>query len=163
MLISFDIGIKNLAYCVFANGTSGFAKGTSGTSGFANGISVVDWGIINLSDSTSGLNDVLCNCLVKNGTVCGKKAKYQNEHAHLYCCATHAKSCNKLMPSKELSMPYVKKLKMDDLRLYCAQKFISISVEDKKPVILEKVQQHIEKNVLQPVKKQQSKRQTKYI
>lgn len=143
MLISFDIGIKNLAYCVFAEGTSGFAKG----------FSVVDWGIINLSDTTPGSNNVLCNCLVKNGTECGKKAKYQNEHTHIYCCATHAKSCNKLMPSKELSMPYVKKLKIDDLRIYCAQRFVSISVEDKKPVILEKVQQHLEKNVLQPVKK----------
>jgi hypothetical protein len=50
-------------------------------------------------------------------------------------------------------MPYVKKLKMDELATYCAQKFISIGAGDKKQQILDKVQQHLDKNVLQPIKK----------
>ncbi len=168
MLISFDIGIKNLAYCVF-NKTGGVFNKTGGvfdktggvfnktggvfdkTGGVFDKTTVVDWGIINLSDSVSNSTYPLCNCQMKNGITCGKKATYTN--GALLCCATHAKSCGKLLPAKELSMPHVKKLKLDDLRVYCAQKFISIGVEDKKPAIIDKVQQHLEKNVLQPIKK----------
>jgi hypothetical protein len=66
-------------------------------------------------------------------------------------CATHAKSSGKLMPSKELSMPHVKKLKMDELHAYCTQRFIVPGA--KKAETLEKVQQYIDKNVLQSIKK----------
>jgi hypothetical protein len=135
-IISFDIGIKNLAYSVLSI--------NSGT------LNIIDWGIINLSDSVSTNVGPVCNCLMKNGQQCGKKASL-----HLlettYCCSTHAKSSGKLMPSKELSMPHVKKLKMDELQVYCNQRFIVPGA--KKADTLEKVQQYIDKNVLQPIKK----------
>ena len=140
MLISFDIGIKNLAYCIFATAT---ATATDP-------LSIVAWGIINLSDTVSNAN--VCNCIPKSKqTICGKKAQYM--HDTMYCCTIHAKTCGKLLPSKDLTMPYVKKLKMDELATYCAQKFISIGAGDKKQQILDKVQQHLDKNVLQTVKK----------
>jgi hypothetical protein len=50
-IVSFDIGIKNLAYCVFQ------LQGSSD-------IQIGDWGIINLSDTTNAprLTTDLCNC-----------------------------------------------------------------------------------------------------
>jgi len=174
-IISFDIGIKNLAFSVFSQAPSGQA------------LSIIDWGIINLSDSVSTNVGPVCNCIMKNGNQCGKKASYEYTEirrvpdtraggassafgavettqlspntldskptlsAHMPLCATHAKSSGKLMPSKELSMPYVKKLKMDELQVYCNQRFIVPGV--KKADTLEKVQQYIDKNVLQPIKK----------
>ena len=143
-IISFDIGIKNLAFSVLSI--------NSGT------LNIIDWGIINLSDFVSTNVGPVCNCLLKNGNQCGKKASYEYteirrvpEGTLVPLCATHAKSCGKLMPSKELSMPHVKKLKMDELHAYCTQRFIVPGA--KKAETLEKVQQYIDKNVLQPIKK----------
>ncbi len=136
LLISFDIGIKNLAYCVFSNDQ------------------VIDWGIINLSDSNTGEQcppGPLCTCLLKGcaNKVCGKKASFQ--HQDQYYCATHSKSCGKLMPSKDLTMPAIKKLKVDELHTFCSQRYIVPGA--KKTETLEKVQQYLEKTVLQPIKK----------
>lgn len=143
-IISFDIGIKNLAFSVLSI--------NSGT------LNIIDWGIINLSDSVSTNVGPVCNCLLKNGNQCGKKASYEYteirrvpEGTLVPLCSTHAKSSGKLMPSKELSMPYVKKLKVDELQVYCNQRFIVPGA--KKADTLEKVQQYIDKNVLQPIKK----------
>ncbi len=135
-IISFDIGIKNLAYSVLSINSET--------------LNIIDWGIINLSDSVSTNVGPVCNCLLKNGKQCGKKASLHLLNT-MYCCSTHAKSSSKLMPSKELSMPYVKKLKMDELQVYCNQRFIVPGA--KKADTLEKVQQYIDKNVLQPIKK----------
>lgn len=135
-IISFDIGIKNLAFSVLSI--------NSGT------LNIIDWGIINLSDSVSTNVGPVCNCLLKNGKQCGKKASLHLLDT-MYCCSTHAKSCGKLMPSKDLSMPAIKKLKMDELHAFCTQRFIVPGA--KKAETLEKVQQYIDKNVLQPIKK----------
>jgi hypothetical protein len=135
-IISFDIGIKNLAFSVLSI--------NSGT------LNIIDWGIINLSDSVSTNVGPVCNCLMKNGNQCGKKASLHLLDT-MYCCSTHAKSSGKLMPSKELSMPAIKKLKMDELHAFCTQRFIVPGA--KKAETLEKVQQYIDKNVLQPIKK----------
>lgn len=135
-IISFDIGIKNLAFSVLSI--------NSGT------LNIIDWGIINLSDSVSTNVGPVCNCLLKNGKQCGKKASLHLLDT-MYCCSTHAKSCGKLMPSKDLSMPAIKKLKMDELHAFCTQRFIIPGA--KKAETLEKVQQYLEKNVLQPIKK----------
>jgi len=136
-IVSFDIGIKNLAYCVF------HLQGSSD-------IQIGDWGIINLSDMTNAAAAPLCNCLkAKSAGICGKKAAYMLGDK-LYC-NVHAKTMP--LPTKETSPAAIRKMKVDELTRLCAMRYIQIDDKDKKPAIVEKVLAHFEKCVLQEIKK----------
>jgi len=75
-LISFDVGIKNMAYCIFDfNG---------------NKLIVQDWNILNLLENSK--TQELCSFEIKSKKqtkICGKKAKYKKEESCF--CETHAK------------------------------------------------------------------------
>jgi hypothetical protein len=133
-IISFDIGIKNLAYCIFTVGTDSLL--------------IRDWNVINLLDQNTTTTPV-CNCPKAKSGLCGKKASYVFDDK--YFCNVHSKNSGKLLPSKECSMPAIKKLKVDALSQFCANHFIAIGAQDKKTAVLEKVQAHFEKNTLKPV------------
>jgi len=139
LIVSFDIGIKNLAYCVFHTGDN-------------QSLSVKDWGVINLSDSAQQPTGHLCNCsMVKTNQPCNKKAVFCLDSN--YYCKVHSKKSGKLLPNKETSMPTIRKLKLDELIQFCATHNITnIEPKDKKPDILQKVQTHFEKCTLQEIK-----------
>uniref|UniRef100_A0A6C0EYB4 Mitochondrial resolvase Ydc2 catalytic domain-containing protein n=1 Tax=viral metagenome TaxID=1070528 RepID=A0A6C0EYB4_9ZZZZ len=123
-ILSFDVGMKNLAYCLFqvsddANNTSDYK--------------VLQWEVINL-----------CTPIVKkcnNGGLnnCGENAKYcktikiahneggeygqedadENEIEYIeseYYCNKHAKKCKFKIPPSELDITKVKKRKMVDIQ-----------------------------------------------
>lgn len=121
-LISFDIGIRNMAYCIFD---------TSNQS-----LIVQDWNILNLMDIE---NTVLqtCNCHLgakpkksskkssrempasENiaATLCGKRAKYRKNGDTF--CEMHAKksvlSLGHIIPAKDISPAALKKMSREDL------------------------------------------------
>jgi hypothetical protein len=135
-VVSFDIGIKNLAYCIFSIGQEG--------------ISVAGWGIVNLA-----LQDAVvkpqCNCAkAKGGALCLKTATYKYGEDHRFCL-THAKSSGKLLPTKELSAAAHKKLKLDELTALCTKYGIGIGPTDKKPDVLAKVVAHFAARTLEPI------------
>ena len=72
--LSFDVGIKNLAYCSLDDSKK-----------------ILDWGIINLN------RDPKCQCGLKKE--CSKTATYQvtdSENGSVkYCCTTHVKKYKK--------------------------------------------------------------------
>lgn len=137
-IVSFDIGIKNLAYCLFT-----ISKDS---------IAIRDWNVINLLDLSGSTSPIpLCNCQKAKSGICGKKAAYF--FADSFYCNVHSKNSGKLLPSKATSMPAIKKLKVDELAQFCANHFISVSPQDKKTAVLEKVQAHFEKNTLKPIPK----------
>jgi len=104
-LISFDVGIKNMAFCLFhlENQT----------------LIVQDWGILNLMDDENA-PVFHCNCALKKkkkdvevGT-CGKKAKYTKNGD--YFCELHAKKSQSwTIPKKTMQMSSMKKQCRDDL------------------------------------------------
>ena len=135
-VVSFDIGIKNLAYCIFSIGQEG--------------ISVAGWGIVNLA-----LQDAVvkpqCNCAkAKGGALCIKTATYKYGEDQRFCL-THAKSSGKLLPTKELSAAAHKKLKLDELATLCEKYGIGIGPTDKKPDVLAKVVTHFAARTLEPI------------
>lgn len=142
-IISFDIGIKNLAYCVFQRD--------------GEILSIRDWGIINLSttDQNAVPSGPLCNCqkakAKANAGVCGKKAAFTL--GENFYCNVHAKNSGKLLPTKETSMPAIRKLKVDELTQFCTSHFIAVDQKDKRADLLQKVQTHFEKCTLQVVPK----------
>lgn len=105
-LVSFDIGIKNMAYCVFDITP-------------AQHVHVIDWNVINLSTSASTpaentATDAKCNCVMKKGAICGKKAQYA--HDNKLFCGTHSKSQSTLLlPKKEYELSQIKKKKVGDV------------------------------------------------
>ena len=103
-LISFDVGIKNLAYCVLDLSQSEKK--------------IVEWNVLNLCDSgnVETVNHT-CTEVQKNGKCCGKKAKYRKKD--IYNCEKHAKlSAKYKIPKKEFSQSSLKKMKMDELKTF---------------------------------------------
>ena len=66
-ILSFDVGIKNLAYCLIDN----------------KDYTIEDWGIINIS-----VDPVCSHCNKQNGKKCDKTAKVVTEDG-FYLCSTH--------------------------------------------------------------------------
>jgi hypothetical protein len=130
-IISFDIGIKNLAYCVFTLPT----------------FSVVAWDVVNLIPAVESTAP-LCNCVKtsKNGGVCGKKATYTHGDANY--CLVHSKNSGKLLPSKETSSPFIKKLKLDELFAFYEKHGIIVPPGAKKPTLVESAIKHFESRCL---------------
>ena len=135
-IVSFDIGIKNLAYCVFTTGSEG--------------LSIVGWGIANLA-LQNAVEKPQCNCSkLKTVALCGKTASYTYGEDQRFC-KTHAKSSGKLIPTKELSAAAFKKMKIEELTTLCTKSGIVIGTTDKKPDILAKVVAHFAERTLVPV------------
>ena len=135
-IISFDIGIKNMAYCVFD------ASG-----------SVIDWNITNLMDREPDTKTCTVLNTPKNkkvtATICGKKAKYEK---NCVCyCQTHAKSSSFLIPDKKCSPSAIKKLKLDELRKFAANRFITLDETDAKPAIVAKINTFFTEKTLVPI------------
>jgi len=107
-LISFDIGIKNLAYCIFD----------------ISAISIVDWNVIDLSlEDVPKLPDKkTCNCTLQSKKPCSKIAKYSMDS--LFFCEKHAKTSSFLLPSKDFEESSLKKKSVDVLRTYIQEKNI---------------------------------------
>ena len=83
-LLSFDVGIKNMAYCLLDLSQN----------------EIVEWNVLNLCEQTNGPSSSSterCNHTLKNGTSCNAVAKYSKNSN--YVCAKHAKS------SQQYEMP----------------------------------------------------------
>ena len=160
-IISFDIGIKNLAYCIFVIDPAKKHQ-----------TSVLKWNIINLTqtDASSQQKPQTCTCM-KAGkkkapdTVCGKKGAFTDSTMQNVYCSTHAKSSKsqndstvqgtctgKIIPSKEMSTTTIKKMKLEDLKIFCKTHFIAFAESDKKPDICAKAETAIKERTLVPIK-----------
>jgi len=111
-LISFDIGIKNMAFCFFDASSSSPPA-------------IQKWEVLNLMDETTPTQKIVCTCHLKTKVpkkkvenivikTCGKTAKYQKNGE--FFCEKHACSHETyLIPKKEHSPASLKKLKVDGL------------------------------------------------
>jgi len=103
-LLSFDVGIKNLAYCIVDISLDGVLE-------------MVDWKVLNLcADTETTHNTPTCVGKLQNGKTCGKKAKYCKGEAEHHCEKHAAKSSLYQLPTKDHSHTSLKKLKIGELR-----------------------------------------------
>jgi hypothetical protein len=79
-ILSWDIGIKNLAYCVINENEN-------------NEISILDWNVFNISADTT------CDYVCK--IPCTKSATYHSNVSNLYFCTTHIKKYQKENPEEK--------------------------------------------------------------
>ena len=107
-IVSIDVGIKNLAYCIFQQSES-------------SPLTIVDWNSINLIQTDT--KDFKCNAILekskkKKECICNKKAKFQfvkEGEPEQYYCEKHAKSSKKMIFTKECSQIYLKKQKIKNI------------------------------------------------
>ncbi len=123
-VVSFDVGIRNLALCVFSQSNSPPAPAQNPLPSVENfsqptPLSIENWGILDLLSTETEINQQLrdtrtCHCLIKNGSKCTKEATYS--HGDTYLCNTHAKKSNWFFPQKKFTLPSLKKLTLVKLR-----------------------------------------------
>jgi len=128
--ISFDIGIKNMAYCIFSIQDNQFL--------------IRDWNVINLIETEQ--HNYKCDCIIPPKTkknvekICNKKAKlFKNDK---YYCEKHAKSNKQfILPTKQNSLSYIKKCKNEDLLKIGRSHFLFTNEDSKKLKKIELIEQ----------------------
>ena len=149
-LISFDVGIKNMAYCIFD---------------ISGQLSISGWNILNLLEEEPITET--CTQIIPGKTKkvppkpCTKLAKYK-KNGQCYC-EKHAKSSTFIVPNKKNSMISLKKLKVDDLIKLGHSLFLFMDAENTpklKKDILEKVGDFYARNSFEPIVKKKAKNAT---
>lgn len=159
-VISIDVGIKNLAYCILEQNNDIY--------------NVIQWDVINLCGEAP-----LCNCSlkpkVKKGknknknknsktiednsnkneliTICNKKATYRKviDNNTLYYCQVHAKQSDYLLPDN--SVKKFKSWKRDVLISYAASQSIAlpINVTITKDILIKHIGDYLDNKLLERI------------
>ena len=109
-IISFDVGIKNMGYCIFD---------------ICNNIPYINqWEIMDLIEEQPSETHECCHIL-KNGKKCVKKSSYRKNELHF--CNVHSKQCKFWLPSKDFTKHKLSKKTIDELIILCKQYHIPIN------------------------------------
>lgn len=152
-LISFDVGIKNMAYCIFD---------------CSQNISIDGWDVLNLMDTD--LPKPICGCktVPKSKKAiskpCTKMAKYiiPSSTEPQYVCEKHAKENSEyIVPSKRTSTTFLKKQKIDALLTIGKSHNLFLNIENstklKKQEILETIDEFYKKRCFGEIVNKKSK------
>ena len=143
-LISFDVGIKNMAYCVLEYDSDQ--------------VTINEWGVLNLMDDDIVSHNCECMNIPKSKKAspkeCAKKAKYTKNGK--YYCEKHAVACSQyIIPTKQHSITSLKKLKLDDLIAQGNHNLVFLNVDDvkklKKQVVLDLVLEYYKQKCFEVV------------
>jgi len=119
-LISFDIGIKNMAYCIF---------------NISQDCCCTDWAAMNLMPSAAAV----AKTEKPSCSSCKRKAKYKVKNAALFFCDAHAKCHDTyVVPTKDWTLASLRKKKVDELRQLLVDGF-SGSKADALELLLQRV------------------------
>jgi hypothetical protein len=167
-IVSIDVGIKNLAYCIMENST------INNNNIVDNKIfKIIKWDVINLCGQ-----EMNCNCLIldkvkkskkptknniiKNENVekiCNKKALYSKDLN--YYCKSHVKNQNDyIIPTTKLCNKKFKTMKIVELQELCLKYNISYPVGSKKEIIVSSVIAYMQNKFLDTIGKQSANAMT---
>lgn len=132
-IISFDVGIKHLAYCIitFENDT----------------ISIKEWNVVNLCD-----DKYLCQSTVgeKEPNICNKEAKYCKFDK--YYCKKHIKYLTYSAPPKKFNDKLIKKMKLEELINFCKSNNLEFQKPYTKNSLIEKINNYKSEQFLEEIK-----------
>jgi hypothetical protein len=135
-IISIDVGIKNLSFCLFEVDV------------ISKHIKILKWDNINLS--VTDKNDYKCIEIDKKG-LCNKPAKFSKDDKCY--CLKHSKLHNYLQPTSDLKEPFLKKQKLQNL-IDIADKYkLTYETHFKKSNLLNVIQTFIHTNCYTPIAK----------
>jgi hypothetical protein len=143
-IISFDIGIKNMAYCLFDICN--------------NQTQIIDWKVMSLMDED--IPNPKCNCIKstmnKSNDLCGKKSKYTintTDGNELFLCEKHAKTSNYIIPHQRFNL---KKLNIEGLINLCRELKLD-DLPKKKGDIIIKLNKYLDVHCLKNISNKSSK------
>jgi hypothetical protein len=167
-IISYDIGIKNLAYCLleYENNKlvpetelnrAEFMEHTVGKQNLQNRITILDWNVLSLLQKEVPTEQ--CTQMIPGKTKklpackCTKVAKYSKKGLQQFYCERHAKKCDFIVPTKKHSRQHLKKLKVPELEQLAKSIFLFDEnlVKQKKDEIIDKIAKFYEKKCLEPI------------
>ena len=138
-IISFDVGIKNMGYCIFDISN--------------NKPYITQWEIMDLIENNQQeIND--CCHILKNGKKCNKKAHYKKND--IYFCNVHSKQCKYWLPTKDFTKHKLSKKTIDELISLCKQYHISITKYTKQECCSKLISTY-ESNVLEKLENKKKK------
>lgn len=133
-ILSIDIGIKNLAYCLLESNE--------------NSCKIVKWDIVNLTNETK------CFCqgiLKKTNNVCNKTAAYTKNNK--FYCKTHAKSHEFIIPCQDLNFTILKRKKLYEIKEIADKYHINHTTPITKTNLLNVIKQFLDQNLFENIKK----------
>ena len=137
-ILSFDVGMKNLAYCLFRIENKQYT--------------ILDWDIINIC-SNSKEEKQICQGVKKKGEKCIKQGYYFKND---FCfCKVHAKNQKYLIPTKEILK--IEKLKVVDVKKLMVKYHLETNKKMLKKDCLKIVNEYLEKNYFTTKKKIKTK------
>ena len=133
-IISIDVGIKNLAYCLIYINENKSCE-------------IIQWDILNLMS----LESTTCQALIKKTSeVCGKVAKFTKNNC--YYCKIHAKSQPYIMPTKDLNYTQLKREKLSNLKALADKHGIIYETPITKTALLAIIKDYLDKKLFSYVK-----------
>jgi hypothetical protein len=138
-ILSIDVGIKNLAFCLFDNET------TTNANANANEFAIKKWNSINVSEKIVSV----CGFIEKNSQICGKPAKFTKGKDCF--CLKHSKKQNFIIPTSELKKNFIQKQKIQKLFDLADKYKITYKKPVKKDDLIELINEYIEKTCFDPI------------
>ena len=132
-ILSIDVGIKNLAFCLFDKSPT------------AEHFKVTKWDIIDISEQE---NTVLCGFVEKN-VICNKPAKFKKDNKCY--CLKHSKKQQIQIPTSEQKSSFINKQKIQKLYEIAESHNIKYEPKTKKVDLIKLITEHININYFQTI------------
>ena len=144
-IISFDVGIKNMAYCTFSIENEL--------------LKVQDWNVLNLIQETTEIPKCVYVTKNKQKTCCNKNAKYYKNNQ--YFCQTHVKMAMKehswILYDPSFKQSALNKLTKEQLISLGQQHHFTLESPRTKKICIETLLQQIEEKTIKPIVKKKKK------
>ena len=132
-VLSIDVGIKNLAYCLFDKSPT------------AQQFKITKWDIINISEK----EDIANCCFIEKNETCNKPAKFKKDE-QCYCLK-HSKKQQLHIPTSEQKQSFINKQKIQKLYEIAESHHIKYEKKSKKAELVTLINDYIHTNYLQTI------------
>jgi hypothetical protein len=132
-ILSIDVGIKNLAFCLFDKSPTN------------DHFKITKWDIIDISEQE---NTIICGFVEKN-EICNKPAKFKKDD-NCYCLK-HSKKQQTQIPALEQKATFINKQKIQKLYEIAEGHNIKYEPKTKKVELIKLINEHINVNYFQPI------------
>ena len=144
-LLSIDVGIKNLSFCLFqvSEGEKDKEKDKEPN------LSIIKWDNIDLTEKTNEVNK--CIVITDKNELCNKPAKF-SKGANCYCLK-HSKKQPFLQLPSELKSSFINKQKLQSLADICKKYNIPYATTSKKAELIKNISEFVEQKCFTAVEK----------
>ena len=133
-ILSIDVGIKNLAFCLFEKPHD------------SPHFNIAKWDVVNISEE----EETLKCCHAEKNVICNKPAKFVKDDKCF--CLKHSKKQPYRIPTLELKPAYINKQKLQKLHDIAVKYNITYETPIKKPDLVSLINQHIIQTCFKEVK-----------